>query len=47
LISFSKVLRIHDGIARIQLWLVDEEGVLKGTGEATVKAVTDERKVWA
>ena len=45
LISFSKVLWIRDGVVRIQLWLVDEEGVVKGTGEASVKAVTDERKV--
>lgn len=47
LISFSRVHSIRDGTARIHLWLVDEAGVVKGTGEATVKAVTTERRVSA
>jgi len=47
LTSFSKVLWIRDGAARIRLWLVDDEGVVKGTGEATVKPVTDERRAQA
>lgn len=47
LISFSRVHSIRNGTARIHLWLVDEEGSVKGTGEATVKAVTTERRVSA
>lgn len=45
LISFSRVHSIRDGEARIHLWLVDAEGVVKGTGEATVKPVTTQRRV--
>jgi acyl dehydratase len=47
LISFSRVRSIRDGTATVHLWLVNEEGVVKGTGNATVKAVTTERKVSA
>ena len=43
--SFSRVHAIGDGAARIHLWLVDDEGVVKGTGEATVRAVTTQRRV--
>lgn len=45
LVSFSKVHSVSDGTARVHLWLVDEDGVVKGTGEATVKRVTTERRV--
>ncbi len=45
LTSFSRVHSIRDGVVGIKLWLVDDDGVVKGTGEATVKAVTNERRV--
>ena len=45
LTSFSRVHSIRDGIVGMELWLVDDEGVVKGTGEASVTAVTNERRV--
>jgi len=45
LTSFSTVHAIDGGAARIHLWLVDDEGVVKGTGKATVTPVTTQRRV--
>lgn len=45
LTSFSRVHSVADGRVQIQLWLVDDEGTVKGSGDATVRPVTTQRRV--
>lgn len=45
LTSFSRVTDVSADGVRIALWLVDDEGVVRGTGNAIVAAADDNRKV--